>query len=1006
MHRASLLRLAPSVTAMLCLCLLAACGAPGGDPAPSRNVADLAAITFVQANYACPQSSTSTVSVPFKAAQSAGDLAVIAVGWNDTSSAVTSVTDSAGNRYRLALGPTSRPGELSQSVYYASGIVASAAGANVVTVKFNRAAVYVDVRVLEYAGLDPASPLDVTAAATGGGSTSSTPSVTVGKVPALIFAANMVTSITSRAGTGYTARVITQPDGDIAQDRIVTATGTYAVNAAMSAGDWVMQAVVFQQSGSAPDTTPPTAPASVVATATSQSHIDLTWAASTDDVGVTGYRVERCQGAGCTSFVQVGTPTATSFASDGLAAGTAYSFRVRAVDAAQNASAYSATATATTKQPDGTPPSSPTGLHATAVSSSEIDLSWTASTDDTGVVSYGVSACSGAGCTSFAPLGTTAGTTFAAQGLLASTPYTFRVTAADGAGNTSPPSSTVSATTRADTTPPSAPSSLVARAVNGARIDLSWAAATDDVGVAAYHVERCAGAGCQDFALLVSTTQLTYGDASASVGTTYSYRVRAVDAAGNPSAPSNIASARIDAGSGTVPAVVQRVAWGALFSGQGLSADSFTFRLPNRIQPGNCGVLFVDYDHGVTLTVSDDGSNPWPPRPDASVDSGAGNMKTEAFVLQGAVNGNARVLTLKFSGKVSTLHPLYVEYDNCRGVGATASTAAAVAPSIRTPAITPAAGSRVLQYAMQNPNRIGQQGTTSVTRWTAGAGWELEAADHGNGNSGGPVDMNPYALQQQIAAGTTLTPTLSTTGTSSYASIALELAAAAGGVAPPDPDTGGVYVKRMTYLTNTNINQNPWVQPFPSEGKTLVITDVQGILQHAPTDSHGNTWTLQVKGNQNATVSASYAKNARPGPDLTVNLPMDGSPSRNTTVWLLDVTGADTSAPLAQSVVVAPELVTGNFSGHPVITPQHPGSLLIAVCAIGIGPLTGLTSPPGGLFMPVLYPGETDFDTFNNADGYVIEYVGSSTAQRNFSWSFGGSQSAYTTGLEIKAAGP
>ena len=61
------------------------------------------------------------------------------------------------------------------------------------------------------------------------------------------------------------------------------------------------------------DTTPPTAPTGLAATAASSTRIDLNWTASTDNVGVSGYRVERCQGAGCTNFAQVGTPTATAY---------------------------------------------------------------------------------------------------------------------------------------------------------------------------------------------------------------------------------------------------------------------------------------------------------------------------------------------------------------------------------------------------------------------------------------------------------------------------------------------------------------------------------------------------------------------------------------------------------------------------------------------------------------------------------------------------------------------
>src|SRR5207244_1317041 len=98
----------------------------------------------------------------------------------------------------------------------------------------------------------------------------------------------------------------------------------------------------------APHTTTHTAPSSLVATASSSTQIGLVWIASTDNVGVTGYRVERCSGASCTNFAQIGTTTTlTTFPDSGLTASTSYSYRVRATDAAGNLSNYSNTATAT-----------------------------------------------------------------------------------------------------------------------------------------------------------------------------------------------------------------------------------------------------------------------------------------------------------------------------------------------------------------------------------------------------------------------------------------------------------------------------------------------------------------------------------------------------------------------------------------------------------------------------------------------------------------------------------
>src|SRR4029077_8415504 len=132
-------------------------------------------IRFVQVKSATPQGARSSVAVTYSAAQTAGDLNVVEVGWNDTTSSVSTVTDSKGNSYLLAVGPTRGTG-LSQSIYYAKNIVG---GANTVTVTFNKAAAVVDVRALEYGGLDTVSPLDVTAGAAGTGTTGNSGAATI-----------------------------------------------------------------------------------------------------------------------------------------------------------------------------------------------------------------------------------------------------------------------------------------------------------------------------------------------------------------------------------------------------------------------------------------------------------------------------------------------------------------------------------------------------------------------------------------------------------------------------------------------------------------------------------------------------------------------------------------------------------------------------------------------------------------------------------------------------------
>jgi chitodextrinase len=301
-------------------------------------------------------------------------------------------------------------------------------------------------------------------------------------------------------------------------------------------------ATQIAQSG---DTQAPTAPTNLSATASSTTAINLSWTASTDNVGVTNYFVERCAGTGCTSFAQIATPATTTFSDSGLTPSTSYSYRARATDAAGNLGGYSNVATAATPAlPDTTAPSAPSTLAATAVSVSQINLSWTASMDNVGVTNYLVERCAGTGCTSFAQIAMSATNAYNNTGLAASTSYSYRVRATDAAGNLSGYSNVATAATPAlpDTTAPSAPSNLAASVITSNQINLSWTASTDNVGVTNYLVERCAGTGCTNFAQIATSTATTYNNTSLAASTPYGYRVRATDAAGNLSAYSNSAS--------------------------------------------------------------------------------------------------------------------------------------------------------------------------------------------------------------------------------------------------------------------------------------------------------------------------------------------------------------------------------------------------------------------------------------------------------------------------------
>ncbi len=190
------------------------------------------------------------------------------------------------------------------------------------------------------------------------------------------------------------------------------------------------------------DTTAPSTPTNLTASATSSSQINLSWTASTDAVGVTGYRIYR-------AGTQIGTSATNSYSNTGLTASTAYSFAVSAYDAAGNNSAQSSSVSATTQAAtDTTAPSTPTGLTATTISSSQINLSWAASTDAVGVTGYRIYRAG-------TQIGTSATNSYSNTGLTASTAYSYTVSAYDAAGNNSVQSGSVSATTGATASPPS-----------------------------------------------------------------------------------------------------------------------------------------------------------------------------------------------------------------------------------------------------------------------------------------------------------------------------------------------------------------------------------------------------------------------------------------------------------------------------------------------------------------------------------------------------------------------
>ena len=324
---------------------------------------------------------------------------------------------------------------------------------------------------------------------------------------------------------GHTAHGFTFPTPASVKDGASHTLYAYAINL-NAGGNPLLTGSPKTITCAAPgDVASPSIPQGLAATAASSSQINLSWTASTDNVAVSGYRIYR-------NGSQIATTAATSFQSIGLSSSTIYSYTVSAYDAAGNVSAQSsAVSAATDAAADATVPSVPQGLTATAASSSQINLSWTASTDNVAVSGYRI-------YRNGLLIDSTASTSFQDTGRSPSTVYTYTVAAYDVAGNVSAQSSSASAGTPAstDTVAPSIPQALTAAPASPSQINLSWSASSDNVGVSGYRVYRGGS--------LVNTTQFTYfQDTGRSPSTVYTYTVAAYDVAGNVSAQSSSASA-------------------------------------------------------------------------------------------------------------------------------------------------------------------------------------------------------------------------------------------------------------------------------------------------------------------------------------------------------------------------------------------------------------------------------------------------------------------------------
>jgi chitodextrinase len=270
-----------------------------------------------------------------------------------------------------------------------------------------------------------------------------------------------------------------------------------------------------------PDVESPTAPTNLTSHDITATSVRLTWNASTDNVKVTGYQI----------FVNeslLSTAKLTEYTITGLVANSTYSLYVKAYDGSANKSAPSNIIEVTTQNPDIVSPTAPGALTSNNLTTSSVHLTWSASTDNIGVTGYIIYRNGDS-------IATIAGLEYTAGGLTPSTSYSFYIKATDATGNKSNSSNIVIITTLdpPDLTSPTAPGDLSSNDITYSSVRLTWDASSDNIGVVGYRIYRNGG-------LIAITASLEYVIQNLKSSTSYSFSVRAYDAAGNVSASSNI----------------------------------------------------------------------------------------------------------------------------------------------------------------------------------------------------------------------------------------------------------------------------------------------------------------------------------------------------------------------------------------------------------------------------------------------------------------------------------
>jgi titin len=296
----------------------------------------------------------------------------------------------------------------------------------------------------------------------------------------------------------------------------------------------------YAQPQSSSSLTVPGAPTGLTATAVSSTQVNLSWTAPANNGGapITGYKIESKSGSGSyTTIVSNTGSTSTAYSNTGLTTGTTYTYKVSAISNVGTGAASGEASATPSSSSSSSAPGAPTNLVATQVSSTQIDLSWTAPsvTGGSAITGYKIEVKVGSGSFSNLVANTAStATAYSHTGLTAGQAYTYRVSAINAIGTGA--ASGEASPGVSSTNPPGTPGGLTATAASPTQVNLSWTAPSSGGAATGYKIESKKGSG--SYEVLVANTASTgtsFAHTGLTTGTTYYYRVSAVNSAGTSS---------------------------------------------------------------------------------------------------------------------------------------------------------------------------------------------------------------------------------------------------------------------------------------------------------------------------------------------------------------------------------------------------------------------------------------------------------------------------------------